>query len=57
MPIRTGNFDLFRGGLVAQMREPKDLVVILFLRTHAVSIDLDTGYGATRPRCIEHGDY
>jgi hypothetical protein len=29
--IRTGNLDLLRGGLVPQMREPKDSIVVLFL--------------------------
>jgi hypothetical protein len=32
------------------MREPKNLVVVLFLRTHAVSIDLETGYEAALHR-------
>ena len=55
--IRTGNFNLRGRGFVAQMREPKNLVVVLFLRIHVVSIDLETRYEATRPRCIANEDY
>ena len=44
---RTGNFDLCGRGLVPQMREPQNLVVILFLHTRC---QLHRSAGNPRPR-------